>query len=285
MPEGAGHDWRDRLVPAARMLLEVSRKGIAERGLSHGVHRKSHGNFVTEADLQIEANLRARLGSLLPEAVFLGEETGAAGAAEGSSERLRWIVDPIDGTGNFLSGFDYATCVALESGGWLRFGLIYAPLEDRLYWALAAGGAYVLDDASRILEAEPVELPLRVLSSLSERLRIVPVPDAEEGVILFGMPYDRGKTHRILRIVEELYPMASDMKRIGPASLDICRVALSMAKLYVELDLQPWDCAAGALLLAEAGGRMATVGDLALFGSAETVDQARERLERAGLLP
>ena len=96
------------------------------------------------------------------------------------------------------------------------------------------------------------------------RVRTFP-PD--EGIVVFGMPYDRSKTGKILDIVQKYYAIASDMKRIGPSSLDICLVASGKAKMYLELDLNLWDISAGILILTEAGGTYVQKGDLYIFGN------------------
>ena len=96
------------------------------------------------------------------------------------------------------------------------------------------------------------------------RVRTFP-PD--EGIVVFGMPYDRRKTGKILNIVQKYYAIASDMKRIGPSSLDICLVASGKAKMYLELDLNLWDISAGILILTEAGGTYVQKGDLYIFGN------------------
>lgn len=270
----------DNLLPAiARGAVCAAGSLAGGQGmLARGVRRKSHGNFVTGDDERVEAYLRGLLGELLPEAGFVGEES-----APSTGSSYRWIVDPIDGTGNYLSGFDYAISIALESGEGAELGVVYAPHGDRLFFATRSGGAYVLEAASTTFVGDRPLIDLDGLCRASKTIRVTPASD-DEGIIIFGMPYDRDKTHRILGIVEALYPLASDAKRIGPASLDICRVACSMAKLYVELDLKPWDYAAGALVLEEAGGTVASKGDLMLFGDASAVAQAEQALLRRGLV-
>lgn len=100
-----------------------------------------------------------------------------------------------------------------------------------------------------------------------------------EGIGVFGMPYDRSKTTRILKYVGALYEISSDMKRVGPSSLDICDVASGRSKFYCELDLKEWDISAGALILAEAGGRCYKKGDFYLFYNPESETEIKEVLK------
>lgn len=306
MDEELNSSYQKLLPKVAHAVVKASGIALSWVGSARpGVRRKSQGNFVTVCDVAIERELRATLGSILPQADFVGEEDEEPGAvvqtfdesglgsnmtawdsrmsAEAdSAPQACWVVDPIDGTGNFLNGLEYAISVALQVDGETQVGVVYAPPEDQLFFAAKALGAYRLDGA-RAQVGESHTEPTRIVE-VSQRLRVAPVEDSEEGIVIFGMPYDRVKAHRSFQVAETLYPLASDMKRMGPASLDICRVASSQAKLYVELDLHPWDYAAGALVLKEAGGDMLAVGDLTMFGQKQTIAQAVGCLRKADLL-
>lgn len=197
---------------------------------NYSVEKKSHGNFVTSVDIIIEHYLFDTLHTLCPEAGFISEESNH------QIKKWNWVIDPIDGTGNFINGFPYTISIALINE--VRqpiVGVVYSPTSDELFYAYEGGGAFVQRDGK------------------IEKIHVGKFEETE-GFIIFGMPYDRAKTHKILSIVEQLYEFASDIKRIGPASLDICRVAEGKAKIYVELDLNIWDYAAGLLILKEAGG-------------------------------
>ena len=126
--------------------------------------------------------------------------------------------------------------------------MVYNPKDDIWYYACKGKGSYILEKG--------------VVTQL--QVRKFP-PD--EGIVVFGMPYDRRKTGKILDIVQKYYAIASDMKRIGPSSLDICLVASGKAKMYLELDLNLWDISAGILILTEAGGTYVQKGDLYIFGN------------------
>ena len=104
-----------------------------------------------------------------------------------------------------------------------------------------------------------------------KRLKVGSFPD-NEGLAIFGMPYNREKTEKILNVAKNVYKVSSDLKRIGPSSLDICMVAEGKAKLYFELDLNIWDICAGMLILTEAGGNYRQEDDLFLLGTDKVFD-------------
>ena len=232
---------RDTVIPIVR---ETARENI---GRTYDVTSKGHGNFVTSIDQKIEGELKRRLAEALPDAVFLAEESGEDA---GRKARYKWIIDPIDGTSNFIFGFPYAVSVALQEvkSGRTLLGVVFVPETDTVYYAAWKKGSY------------------RAAGGLTEPLHVKRFQE-NEGIVIFGMPYDRTKSDKILAIAGEYYRTSSDLKRIGPASLDICRVASGAAKTYVELDLKEWDVAAGILILQEAGGTYEKRDDLMIFSS------------------
>ena len=224
---------------------------IADRYLEipYDINRKSHGNFVTTADRGIEKDLIAGLRRMIPEAGFIAEESG-----EDTKKEYNWIIDPIDGTTNFIYGLSYTVSVALSHREIdnVILGVVYSPKDQVLYYGCKGQGSYVAERNKR------------------RRLQVRPFP-ADEGLAIFGMPYDRKKTDRIFELARKYYAISSDLKRIGPSSLDICRVAAGTAKVYFELDLKVWDIMAGILILTEAGGTYRIEGDLYIFGSGEVM--------------
>lgn len=207
------------------------------------IQEKSQGNYVTSIDIEIERFLMESLHAIFPEAGIISEES------EENVKTWNWVIDPIDGTGNFIHGFPYTISIALiNEKREAEIGVVFSPLTEECYYAINGMGAF------------------RCEGETKEKIQVKTFA-RKEGVIIFGVPYAREKTHKILSIVEKLYDEASDLKRIGPASLDICRVAEGKAKMYVELDLKLWDYAAGALILKEAGGFIEQVGDLSVFSS------------------
>lgn len=226
--------------------------GIADRYLTtpFQVEKKGHGNFVTSVDKAMEQGLKEQLHQLIPEAGFISEESG-----EDSKSELNWVVDPIDGTTNFIYGLPYAVSVALTAKkmGQIVLGVVYSPKTDTLYYACHGQGSFVIENG------------------IKKRLKVGNFSD-NEGIAIFGMPYNREKTEKIFNVAKKIYKFSSDLKRIGPSSLDICMIAEGKAKLYFELDLNIWDICAGMLILTEAGGDYRQDGDLFFFGTDKVFD-------------
>lgn len=232
---------QETLIP---LIKEIVHESI---GNPYSIEKKGHGNYVTDIDIIIENRLKGKLGHILPEAGFLAEESEEFEKIE---YEYRWIIDPVDGTSNFIYGYPYAVSVALEHvpSNEIVIGVVYDPENDYVYYAAKSKGGYLLKDGETIL--------LKVKTF-----------EEGEGVAIFGMPYDRRKTKKILDIAGSYYASCSDLKRIGPASLDICMVASGRAKVYFELDLEKWDVAAGLLILTESGGRFRREDDLMIFSA------------------
>ena len=228
-----------KLIP---LIKNVTKKYIDSL---YTVEKKGQDIFVTTIDKKIEQELVGSLQNLIPDSGVVAEESAAH-----DQRKYNWIIDPIDGTTNFMNGLQYAVSVALAGGqpDQIFIGVVYNPKDDVVYYACKGEGSYAIEKGKVI------------------KLKVKAFPD-DEGIIIFGMPYDRSKTGKILDIVHQYYAMASDMKRIGPASLDICMVASGKAKMYIELDLQLWDISAGLLILTEAGGTYRKTDDLYIFES------------------
>ena len=202
----------------------------ADRSKSSIDEKAGHANFVTEYDKRIQQTLQKSLLGILPEAVFVGEEEEVhASIAKGYA----FIVDPIDGTANFIRGFD-ASCisVALTENGSPILGVVYDPYRRETYYAERGKGAY--RNGERIHASE------RTL---------------EEGVILFGVaPYHKDLMKKSFEVAYRYVSRGEDLRRSGSAAIDLCMVASGRAEFFFELVLSPWDYAAGALLVEEAGG-------------------------------
>ncbi len=198
---------------------------------------KGPGEFVSTADLKAEHTLRAELARARPGYGLLFEESGSS---EGSDRHHRWIVDPLDGTTNFLHGIPhFAISIALERDGEIVAGAVYEPTRDEMFWAEKGAGAFLNDRRLRV----------------SARRRL------DEAVIGTGIPYrDRGDHAIYLATLARVMAATSGVRRLGSAALDLAYVAAGRYDGYWEFATQPWDIAAGILLVREAGG---FVSDLA----------------------
>ena len=195
------------------------------------VSRKGPADFVSEAARRAEEILRRELGKARPEFSMLLEKSGAIG--DPNSEN-RWIVDPLDGTTNFLHGIPhFAISIAHEEYGELVAGMIYEPLRDELFWAVRGGGAYLNN----------------------RRLRVSARRDIGDAVLATGIPFgDRPGKNEILAALVPVMAHTAGLRRFGAASLDLAFVAAGRYDAFWEFGLAPWDVAAGILLVREAGG-------------------------------
>lgn len=185
-------------------------------------------NFVTERDMAIEKFLRLELAKLMPDALFLGEEGGGANAP------LLFVVDPIDGTTNYIRDYRAsAVSVALTADGEAVLGCVYNPYADEMFFAQKGEGAYL--NARRISVAARDDLSCLIAVGTS--------------------PYNRDTlAEPTMRLALNILMQAGDLRRSGSAALDMCAVACGRADAFVELKLSPWDFAAAALIVTEAGG-------------------------------
>lgn len=198
---------------------------VAEKG--------SASNLVTTADTCVQATLKDKLGELLPQAAFLGEESD-----EGGNEALMWVVDPIDGTSNFVRGMRLsAISVALVEAGEEVLGVVYNPFTEDLFSAVKGQGAYL--NGTRLCVSD------RDL--------------AHSGFFTAFSVYEKQFAPQCMEVLRRLYPRIDDFRRIGTASLELCYLAAGRAELYFEIRLFPWDWSAAAVILREAGGVIGTV--------------------------
>ncbi len=199
-------------------------------------HEKSSAaDLVTEYDLAVERFLKEKLPPLVPGSLFFGEEE-----KENASPLTGWvfIVDPIDGTTNFVRGLKHsAISVALAHDGVVEYGVVYDPYKDEIFSAKRGGGAF--------LNGRPVRVSERPL---------------DQGVFGMGTAiYDRQFIAPTMRLTEQLFRRSCDFRRLGAAALDLCNVACGRLDLFFEYSLSPWDHAAGGLILTEAGGVLSTL--------------------------
>ena len=192
--------------------------------------KSGRANFVTEYDRMVQDKLKEGLLKIVPEAHFLGEEGEEHGF---SVEGKYFIVDPIDGTTNFIKDY-HMSCisVALVVDGRAEIGVVYNPYLDEMFWAKKGEGAFC-NGVKLAVSKEPLS----------------------NGIVLFGTsPYNAELSERTFETAFSYFKKALDIRRSGSAALDLCAVAAGRAELYFELILSPWDYAAGALIVQEAGG-------------------------------
>ncbi|MGD2074719.1 MAG: inositol-1-monophosphatase [Gammaproteobacteria bacterium] len=200
------------------------------------VSSKERNDFVSEADRQAEAEIIAVIRKAYPNHSVLAEESGG----HGGSEEFQWIIDPLDGTTNFLHGFpQFAVSIGLKHKGRLDQGVVYDPLRQELFTASRGSGAYL--DNRRIRVSRQTSLNGALLGT--------------------GFPY-KNQQHldAYLNMFRALIADTAGIRRPGSAALDLAYVAAGRLDGFWELGLRPWDMAAGVLLIHEAGG---LVGDLA----------------------
>lgn len=195
------------------------------------VSKKGPGDFVSQADLKAEKILFEELSEARPGYGFLMEERGVV---EGADATHRWIVDPLDGTTNFLHGIPhFAISVALEREGTLVAGVIYNPITDELFFGERGQGAY----------------------GPGGRLRVAGRDRLSEAVLACGAPHGERKGRaEFITETEKLLPNISGLRRFGAASLDLAFVAAGRFDAFWERGLAAWDMAAGIVLVREAGG-------------------------------
>lgn len=204
---------------------------------SHMKVKPGDANFATEWDIETQRVLCGKLREIIPAARFIVEEGDASD--EVADGEIAFIVDPIDGTTNFIHGLSHsAVCVAAAVGGDPVFGAVYNPFLDELFYASRGEGAFLRKKGrtSRL--------------SVSERA----LPDA---LAAFGTtPYDRSYADETFRLAKKLFLHCREVRREGSAALDICYVAAGRYDVYFEMKLSPWDFAAAEVILTEAGGTL-----------------------------
>ena len=207
----------------------------ADRSQLHIDSKGGRANFVTEYDKKVQEQLRTGLLKLMPDAHFIGEE-GTTQAF--SSSGKFFIVDPIDGTTNFIKGYR-ASCISvgLVVNGLAEFGVIYNPYSDEMFSARRGYGAFCNGNRLHV-SSDPLE----------------------NALVIFGTsPYREDLTDQTFRMACAYFKKAIDIRRSGSAALDLCMIAAGRAEIFFELSLSPWDYAAGALIVKEAGGLVSDI--------------------------
>jgi myo-inositol-1(or 4)-monophosphatase len=196
------------------------------------VDKKGPIDLVTAADLDVERQFRRLVGGRFPGHVVLGEETPAGDAD--ASARHRWIIDPVDGTTNFAHGLAlFCVSIALEVDGRVELGVVYDPIAGELFTAERGVGAWLN----------------------GERLHVSTRDSLVDGLLCTGFPYSvRDRPAGQIEAFSAFLRQARGVRRLGSAALDLCYVAAGRFDGFWELQLHPWDFAAGVLIVTEAGG-------------------------------
>jgi myo-inositol-1(or 4)-monophosphatase len=228
------HPMLNIAVRAARKAGSLINRATLEGG-GLNVRSKRDKDYVTQVDQAAEEAIIGIARNAYPEHGFLGEETGAANA---DSEYV-WIIDPIDGTTNFIHGFpQYCVSIGIRHRGTMAHAVIYDPLKNELFTASKGRGAFLND----------------------RRIRVTPLTRFGDALVGTGFPFkELDRLDLYMRQLRTMMSTCAGVRRAGAAALDLAYVACGRLDAFWELGLSPWDMAAGSLLVLEAGG---LVGDL-----------------------
>jgi len=221
-------------VRAARRAAEVIVRSL-NRLDSLQVSSKGRNDFVTEVDRQAEAEIIATIRKSYPDHAFLAEESGRSGDSP-----FEWVIDPLDGTTNFLHGFPtFSVSIACRIRGRLEHAVVYDPMRQEVFTASRGDGARLENRRIRVSQQ-------RVL---------------EGALIATGFPYRANLKHldTYLAMLKSVMEHTAGIRRPGSAALDLAYVAAGRVDAFWEIGLSPWDTAAGTLLIQEAGGRISTL--------------------------
>ena len=221
------------LATAVEAVVRAGATQLEKFGGEFRVDKKGAIDLVTEVDVQVERMFRAMVAERFPEHQVLAEEMGGQAAVPPGP---CWVFDPIDGTTNFAHGLPiFCASLALEINGVAEVAAIYDPNRRELFTAERGGGAY--------LNGRP--------------LRVSSTDQMVDAMLVTGFPYDvHSRIDEIVGLFAQFVGRARAVRRLGSAAIDLCYVAAGRLDGFWERDLKPWDIAAGALIVAEAGGRI-----------------------------
>lgn len=191
--------------------------------------RKARHDYVTEVDRACEEEIVRQIRRYYPDHAFLGEEGGASGDSD-----TVWVIDPLDGTSNYIHGIPHvAVSIAQQVNGRTEHAVVYDVMHDELFTASRGNGAFLNQ----------------------KRIRCTSRTGLENAMVATAFPFrQRGKLQAYARVFQAVFAKTEDFRRAGTASLDLAWVAAGRLDAYYEIGLKPWDVAAGALLVREAGG-------------------------------
>ena len=196
------------------------------------IEYKGAKDLVSYVDKKSEEIIVSGLKKILPEAAFITEE----GTIEKKANDLQWVIDPLDGTTNFLHGVpSYSMCIALMHKNKIMVGVVYDPNRDECFYAWENGGAWCN----------------------GEKIQVSPIKELEKSLIVMGFPYKLlGKEEPYFKIMRDFVEVTHGLRRLGSAAIDLCYVACGRFEAFYEYNLQIWDIAAGILIVKEAGGKI-----------------------------
>lgn len=212
---------------AGKIMLENRNFNVHTKGTA--------ANYVSDVDIKVENFLKDKLSQLCPDAAFVGEESDA----NDYTAQKMWIVDPIDGTANFVRDMDLsAVSIALVENGVATAGVVYNPYTERLFHGEKGKGAYM--NGERL--------------SVSER-------PLENSIISIAMSvYKKEYAPMCFKLAEKMQMQCEDIRRLGSAAIELCNLASGKIEMFFEARLYPWDYAAASLFISEAGGYIASLG-------------------------
>ncbi|MGH8207555.1 MAG: inositol monophosphatase family protein [Steroidobacteraceae bacterium] len=228
--------------PLLNIAVRAARRAgeIIVRSLTHleslQVSSKGRNDYVSEVDRAAEREIIGIIHKHYPEHAILAEESGSSGDSE-----TVWIIDPLDGTTNFLHGFPvFAVSIAVQQRGRLEIGVIYDPMRQEIFSAVRGAGAHLEN----------------------HRMRVSKQRGLEGSLLATGFPFREGDTgvETYFAMFRTLTGLSAGIRRPGAAALDLAYVAAGRVDGFWELGLKPWDTAAGTLMIQEAGGRVGTLG-------------------------
>lgn len=218
------------------------------------VEEKNAHDYVSYVDKESERRIVARLQSLLPEAGFIAEE----GSGSLTTEEYYWVVDPLDGTTNFIhNNAPFCVSIALRNREEILLGVVYEVCRDECFWAWKGSPAYLND----------------------EEIHVTSIDTLDHAFIELGFPYDAEKFRPIItRLIERLYGRVGGLRLMGSAAVELCYIAAGRFEARFEGLLGPWDIAAGTIILTQAGGKVTD------FSGGNTFYSGREVLASNGLI-
>lgn len=228
--------WENLMHPMLNIAIRAARKAgnhIAkslENADKIESTQKGMHDFVTNVDKEAEAIVIETIKGSYPDHSIIGEESGFT---EGKDSDVQWIIDPLDGTTNFMKGFPhFSVSIAVRIKGRTEVACVYDPMLNELFTAQRGSGAQ-LNNA---------------------RIRIKPAKDIQGAVLATGFPFKQKQhSESFMKILSSLFVECADFRRTGSAALDLCYLASGRVDGYFELGLKPWDMAAGELIAREAG--------------------------------